>query len=148
MTKPLLKRLSAAAIFIGSVDGAQASCPLSTVFACTTTNNKVVEVCDSGDKIDYSFGKKGQKPELALSVLRRAASTVQWQGIGRHMYYSVRIPNGNTIYEVFSSIDKLEQSVEAGIYVTVNGENVATILCKPDTRTDYLEGLALPLYEG
>ena len=44
----------------------------NTIFSCTTTKGKVVEVCDSGKTTDYSFGKKGTKPELALSVPRDA----------------------------------------------------------------------------
>lgn len=122
-----------------------AACPVkSIIFACTTTNNKVLEVCNAGKTIDYSFGKKGANPELAFSTPRSAVTTNQWQGIGRNMYYSVLIPNGtDTVYEVFSNVDKFEEQTAFGIYVFVNRKRVATVECKPNTVTDNIEGVNL-----
>lgn len=123
---------------------AQAACSNGkTLFSCTTTNNKYVELCDNGATLQYSFGKVGQTPELALSVPRARASTYQWEGFGRWINYSVRIPNGNTFYEVFDSADRIEQTAEAGIYVEASGKNVATINCKMDTLVSNLEGVKL-----
>lgn len=123
-----------------------AACPVKNIiFACTTTNNKVLEVCDSRKAIDYSFGKKGAKSELAFSVPRSSVTTQQWSGVGRNMYYSVLIPNGtDTIYEVFSSVDKFGENTAFGIYVTVEGKQVATVYCKPSTVTSNIEGIDLP----
>jgi hypothetical protein len=120
-----------------------ADCPSKTIFSCTTTKEKIVEVCESDSTVDYSFGKKGVKPEMALSVPKNVASTKQWEGIGRSMYYSVLIPNGNTIYEAFSNVDKLEEVASYGISVVVGGKEVATISCKPDSVIDNIEGVAL-----
>lgn len=122
-----------------------AACPVKNIiFACTTTNNKVLEVCNAGKAIDYSFGKKGAKSELAFSAPRSAVTTNQWQGIGRNMYYSVLIPNGtDTVYEVFSNVDKFGEQTAFGIYVSVNGKQVATVECKPNTVTDNIEGVNL-----
>lgn len=130
---------------------AQSVCPSdNTIFACTTTKGKFVEVCDSGKVIRYIFGRRGQTPELSLSVPRESASTFQWAGIGRHMHYSVTIPNGNTHYRVFSSVDRLMEDdednnsrFEAGIAVEVDGRHVVTVDCVPDTVTDNLEGIDL-----
>ncbi len=83
------------------------------------------------------------KPEMALSVPKNVASTKQWEGFGRNMYYSVLIPNGNTTYEVFSNVDKFDQEISYGIYVIVNEEIAATIKCKANTVIDNIEGIAL-----
>lgn len=116
----------------------------NTIFACTTTNNKAIEVCDSKTTIDYSFGKQGAKPEMAFSAPRNVATTKQWHGVGRNMYYSVLIPNGaDTLYEVFSNVDKFEEQTAFGVYAFVNGKLVATINCKPNTVTDNIYGIKL-----
>lgn len=122
-----------------------AACPTKNIiFACTTTNNKVVEVCDVQRAIDYAFGKKGFKPEMAFSVPRDDVTTKQWRGIGRNMYYSLLIPNGkDTVYEVFSNVDKFEEQTAFGIYVFVQGKQVATVDCKSNTVTDNIQGVQL-----
>ena len=110
-----------------------AACPSKTIFACTTTKGKAVEVCESPKTVAYSFGKKGANPEMALSVPKSAASKRQMQFVGARSYYSVLIPNGKTVYEVFSSYLDDESH---GIDVHVGGKKVATLTCKPDTVTD------------
>ena len=116
-----------------------------TIFACTTTKGKAVEVCDSGETLQYSFGKKGDTPELAISVPRSNASTFQWDGTGNRMTYSVQIPNGNTVYEVFTAIDRMSDHHEmaAGINVEVAGKHATTLTCQVDTVVQDLEGIAL-----
>lgn len=127
--------------------GAQAKCPgaSKTVFACQTTKGKQVEVCDAGKTIGYSFGKPGATPELALNVPRSQASTSQWQGVGRYMSYAVDIPNGKTVYSVFWGVDRLseEHDIEAGVNVLINGKQAATVMCRPDTVQQELEGIDL-----
>lgn len=130
---------------------AQAACPKdNTIFACTTTNGKFVEVCDAGKVIQYTFGRSGETPELALSVPRDQASTFQWPGVGRYINYSVKIPNDNTTYQVFTSAERLfegdedtDASYTAGINVEVDGRHVATVDCKMDTVIDNMEGIDL-----
>ena len=112
---------------------AEAACEpgSKTVFSCQTAKGKVIQVCDAGKTIDYSFGKPELAPELVVRAPRGEASTFQWQGIGRYISYSVSIPNGNTVYSVFWSLDKLSESraTEAGVNVEVNNKLVATVLC-------------------
>jgi hypothetical protein len=129
-------------LFVSSM--AHAACASKTVFACTTSKGKFVEVCDADKTIQYAFGKKNAKPELALEIPRSAASTRQWDGMGRYMSYSVQIPNGNTVYEVFSSVDKIEQEITSGINVEIAGKHAATLTCKPETVIDNIEGVELP----
>lgn len=121
----------------------EAACKLKTIFSCTTTKGKTVEVCDAGEKIQYTFGNKGAANELVLAIPRAVASTYQWDGIGRSMIYSVQIPRGNTIYEVFRLADKVSQEVTSGINVVVDGKPAATLTCKPETVIDNIEGVAL-----
>ena len=52
------------------------------------------------------------------------------------MYFSVLIPNGKTVYEVFSNVDKFDEETSHGIYILVSGKEVAAITCKPHTITD------------
>ena len=138
--------LIASGMMIGS--NAYAACGSSeTVFQCTTTNNKQIEVCDAGKTISYSFGKRGRKPELALSVPRHQATTFQWHGIGRHINYSVSIPNGAYTYTVYTSLDKLERNedkaFEAGVTVEKNQQHLATVICRDHTVVDDIQGIDL-----
>ncbi|TXH51584.1 MAG: hypothetical protein E6Q87_01330 [Cellvibrionales bacterium] len=123
---------------------AESTCASKVIFSCTTTKGKTVEVCDAGSTIKYSFGKKGAPPEMVLAIPRAAASTHQWDGMGRYMSYNVQIPNGNTVYEVFSSVDKIEQEITSGINVEIAGKHAATLTCKPGTGIDNIEGVELP----
>lgn len=127
---------------------ALAACPSGseTLFFCKTKKiNKQIEVCDAGKTINYSFGKKGQKPELAISVPRSQASTFQWQGIGRYMSYAVNIPNSDYNYNVFWGVDRLteEHAVEAGVNVEKKGELLTTIYCQEKGLINNLEGVKL-----
>ncbi|MFZ1343057.1 hypothetical protein [Thiothrix eikelboomii] len=127
---------------------ALAACPSGseTLFFCNTQKgNKQLEVCDAGKTISYSFGKKGQKPELAIAVPRSKASTWQWQGIGRYMSYSVNIPNGDYNYNVFWSVDRVteEHAIEAGVNVEKKGKLLTTLLCQDKGLINNLEGVDL-----
>jgi hypothetical protein len=118
----------------------------SLIFSCTTTKHKRVEVCDSGSKITYSFGKLGSKPELALSIPRASASSHQWDGMGP-MSYSVNIPNGNTVYSVFWTAQRdpdAAQPISAGVDVQIDGASAATVECVPDTAQQNIEEIDLP----
>lgn len=113
-----------------------AACPSQskTVFSCTTTNNKVIQVCDGGNTISYSFGKANVTPELAITVPRNKVTTYQWEGIGRYESYAINIPNGKTIYRVNDSIDKIEQKYTAGVDVSSNDKLLATVECAANKK--------------
>ena len=123
-----------------------AACPgqSKTVFNCTTTNNKVIQVCDAGNMISYSFGKANATPELAITVPRNKVTTYQWQGIGRYENYAINIPNGKTIYRVNDSIDKIEQKYTAGVDVNSNDKLLATLECAANKKvTSKIQGIKL-----
>jgi hypothetical protein len=48
-----------------------------TIFSCLTGRGKVIEVCDAGKTIRYSFGFPNAKPEIVVTVPRSKASTSQ-----------------------------------------------------------------------
>ena len=116
-----------------------------TIFLCDTTNHKKILVKDLGSHIQYKFGKNLESPELELLVTRSQASTWQWKGIGREISYSVTIPNGNTNYTVYFSVDRLseEQAITSGVIVEVNEEELARVYCLSDTLNQALEGIDL-----
>lgn len=117
-----------------------------TLFFCMTAKGKQIEVCDAGKTIDYTFGKPQEKPEIALKVPRSQAATHQWAGIGRHISYSVDIPNGNTTYNVFWSLDRLNEqqdSIEAGVNVMIHDQLAATVACSGKNIINHLEGVDL-----
>jgi len=117
-----------------------------TLFFCKIQQSgKLLEVCDTGKTIQYSFGKPSKKPELSLALPRKSVSTYQWAGVGRHENYSVIIPNGDTIYNVFWGVDKLAEGfpVEAGVMVEIKGREVAKILCVNKTVVHKLIGVNL-----
>ena len=101
------------------------------IFSCQTAKGKVIEVCDSGKTIDYSFGKPKGTPEIVVRAPRSEASTFQWQGVGRYISYTVEIPNGNTTYRVFWGSDRIteQHAIEAGVNVEVNKELKSTVKC-------------------
>ncbi len=115
------------------------------VFSCETANHKFVKVYDNESTISYTFGKKGAKPELSLSVPRSAASTDQWSGFGRYESYSVTIPNGDVTYSVFYGFDTRDEDSEinAGIVVKTGKGKETTILCNIKTLHQNIDGINL-----
>ena len=115
-----------------------------TVFNCTTTNNKVIQVCDAGNMISYSFGKANATPELAIAVPRNKVTTYQWEGFGRYENYAINIPNGKTIYRVNDSLDKMSQQYTAGVEVSNNDKLLATVECAANKKiTSKIQGIKL-----
>ena len=117
-----------------------------TIFSCATTNGKMIEVCNLSKTVSYSFGKIGSTPELALRIDRNRMGINQWDGSGRYITYGVNIPNGNTTYSVFFAADRHEgHEITAGVYVEIDGKNVATVRCKnPDGIVQNMDVLSLP----
>lgn len=116
------------------------------IFSCLTAKGKVIEVCDAGKTIDYSFGKPKAKPEIIVRAPRSEASTFQWQGVGRYISYTVEVPNGNTVYSVFWGADRLTEkhAIEAGVNVEVNKQLAATVKCSGEKHIiQNIEGIDL-----
>jgi hypothetical protein len=116
-----------------------------TIFACTTAKGKLIEVCDAGKSITYSFGSPQTTPEIALNVPRDKATTFQWAGVGRYLSYSVDIPNGATTYSVFHSVDRITEAhaTDAGVNVLEGDKLLATVKCSSKKMVNNLEGVDL-----
>lgn len=117
-----------------------------TVFSCLTGKSKLIEVCDAGKTLSYSFGFPNSRPEIVVTVPRHKASTYQWKGIGRYISYAVNIPNGNTVYSVFWGVDKMsdEHGIEAGVNVEINKKWVASVQCVGERNiVQNMEGIEL-----
>ena len=101
-----------------------------TVFSCQVAKGKIIQVCDAGKMIEYSFGK-AKTPDIVVRVPRNEAPTSQWNGIGRYLSYTIDVPNGNTIYSVFWGSDRVtdEHKIEAGVNVEINNQLAATVKC-------------------
>lgn len=113
-----------------------------TLFSCMTEKGKRIELCDAGAKVVYSYGKPGAS-EINLAVDRGNATTQQWEGMGSNEYYSVNIPNGKTVYSVFTSSDHRTQEFSAGVEVIANGKTLATVNCAEGDALYGLEGVDL-----
>jgi hypothetical protein len=134
------------ALGLSSVASAACEKGSKTVFSCLAAKGKLIQVCDSGKTIDYSFGKSSLPPEIIVRAPRSEASTFQWQGVGRYLSYSVEVPNGNTIYRVFWGVDRLtdEHAIDAGVEVEVNEKLVATVKCVGEKHiVQNIEGIDL-----
>lgn len=137
-----------AALVLGISTAASAACDKAstTVFSCLAARGKVIQVCDAGATIDYSFGKPGTPPDIVVRASRGEASTFQWKGVGRYLSYAVSVPNGNTTYNVFWGADRLTSAhaVEAGVNVEVNKKLVATVKCVGEKHiVQNIEGIDL-----
>lgn len=127
----------------------QASENRKLLFSCATENGKQILLHDAGKTIDYAFGTPDREPELDLRVPRSQASTWQWAGIGRYMSYSIDVPNGDTVYNVFWGVDRLSQNAqeEAGVNVLIKDKIVATVNCSSNI-VNQMEGVDLKKRDG
>lgn len=98
---------------------AQAACPATakTVFSCSTTNNKVVEICDIGQHLMYSFGKPRAKPELQFNLAKTRAYMYLWDGSTSSEHNELYLPRGNTIYQAYQADHRNHGGVTHGIKV-------------------------------
>jgi hypothetical protein len=115
-----------------------AACLKPPVFSCTTTRDKLIEVCDIGDSFEYSFGKVGK---VEKSIKQSKQSTKINPISGGYGCGSIEFPSGNTLYSINSCADKYGKQ-SGGIEVRVNGKRVADIECDEkkeitDNMTDY-----------
>lgn len=124
---------------------ADAACaPKKIIFSCIAKGGKKIEVCDQGQKIRYSFGK-----EMILQVDRKDASTYQWNGVGRSMSYTVKVPSKDVEYEVFISMDRLtdKHEIDAGVNVLKGDKTLMTVKCTERDLENNIEDIDLKSYE-
>jgi len=112
--------------------------------ACSFQNGKAVEVCTDGNFVDYTFGRPGQRPELAISLaFQEGAEMVPWNGVGRSIWETIRLTNNDVVYEVYGGFDRqlavdetktLAEVFFGGILVEdINGNELTHLRCNPVT---------------
>lgn len=109
-----------------------------TIFSCLTAKSKLIEVCDAGKTISYSFGFPNTKPEIVVTVPRDQARKENFTGTGC-IFQSVSIPNGKTIYKVFESLDLRQTCDGGGVEVYAGKKQIATVKCKGDVTNNIAE---------
>ena len=128
-----------------TVPVAQADCGATekTLFSCLTKKGKQVEICNFGRTIRYSFGRPNDKPEISVVVPTKSVTGTSCYACGRYISNLVDISNGNVMYRVSWSGDKLDTDspLEGGVEVFVNGESKAFIPCASEPTTNNTEGI-------
>ena len=81
-----------------------------TVYKAFTNNNKIVQICNEGNNVRYSFGKLNKKQELTLIIPKNKIIYETWNGMGSSIYESLCLPNGNYQYCFSSSVDKMSEN--------------------------------------
>ena len=107
------------------------------LMSCPTRNGKHIDVTvqpgspDVPGSFSYSFGVKGKKPELSLSVPMSAGTVVPWPGIGQSVWSSVKFQNGDYVYEAWHGFDRSDEDseLEGGIRIIRNEEVIARYQC-------------------
>lgn len=149
MSKSLCAVLVTASLSL-AISNAQAACPAtaSTVFSCTTTNNKVVDICELGQHLLYSFGKPRAKPELQFNIAKNRAYMYLWDGNTSSEYNELYLPRGNTIYQAYQADHRNHGGTEHGLNVLINNKPVANIRCRANSVIENFQQLDLPKISG
>ncbi len=100
------------------------------VFSCPTDKGKYVEVCQAPTAIHYTYGKRGQPPELKLSEKNQAFVWEHAEGVGSGVGDDLLFKNGPTHYTIshVSNFDDITDT-EAHILVRQPGKEDAFIQC-------------------
>ena len=149
----MLKSLSAILVTAGltlAVSNVQAACPSAakTVFSCSTTNNKVVDICELGQNLLYSFGRPNSRPELQFNIAKSRAYMYLWDGSTSSEYNELYLPRGNTIYQAYQANHRNHGGTEHGLNVLINKKPVANIRCRANTVIENFQQLELPQISG
>lgn len=149
MSKSLCAVLVTASLSL-AVGNAQAACPATakTVFSCSTTNNKVVDICELGQNLLYSFGRPNSRPELQFNIAKSRAYMYLWDGSTSSEYNELYLPRGNTIYQAYQANHRNHGGTEHGLNVLINKKPVANIRCRANTVIENFQQLELPQISG
>ena len=149
MSKSLCAVLVTAGLTL-AVSNVQAACPSAakTVFSCSTTNNKVVDICELGQHLLYSFGKPRAKPELQFNIAKSRAYMYLWDGSTSSEYNELYLPRGNTIYQAYQANHRNHGGTEHGLNVFINNKPVANIRCRANSVIENFQQLELPQISG
>lgn len=126
-----LKAAVVVAVLAGHAAPALAICAgnQETLFSCSV-GEKQIELCLTAvdQSVTYRFGPD-HAPEIELTRDFGEISMRPWNGIGRNIWDSVTVPNGNFAYEIYWSFDKIDQQAQAGLNVLRGAHDIATLAC-------------------
>lgn len=141
--------MRAAAILLALAAPAHAGCPDLTVLACEMPGGKRLEVCADDRAVTYAFGPPGA-PELTLENPLAAPGYTPWPGVSRTIWESVAFRNGDYLYEVYNSAERIfpddekaeiEVRESAGVVILKGETVVAQVDCLPGTAEGPIEAL-------
>ncbi|MGY1457919.1 MULTISPECIES: hypothetical protein [unclassified Luteimonas] len=103
-----------------------------TVFSCTTTNGKVVQVVQTVTHVRYTFGKPGQAPEMTIETptaeLEYSVST------GSQVEsFVMNFKNGDTTYLLDASTSYMDPDWYGQLTVFQGDTRLAMLDCKKGT---------------
>lgn len=121
---------------------AHAACQGDTVFSCRI-GAKVLEVCHAQGTLTYAFGREG-RAELTLSQPLKTAAYTPWPGIGRAIWDSLAFRNQGITYEVWTSLDRMDEAaqLEGGVNVMEGETLLASLGCDRGSVATSLDILA------
>lgn len=121
--------MRAAFLLLALAAPAHAACQGDEAFSCPI-GQKTVEVCYWKGMMTYAFGAEA-KPELIINEPLESLAYTPWPGIGRAIWDSVAFQNDGVTYEVWSSIDKMDENavMEGGVNVLQGDKTLATLAC-------------------
>lgn len=100
------------------------------LFACTMAGKaRMVQVCQTDTGFSYSYGKRGEAPELMLAEPFSAGTYTPWPGVSRTIWDSIAFRNAGFTYEVWTSIERGPGDADRQGGITIlKGDAVQTTL--------------------
>ena len=119
-----------------------AACPGDVAFSCQI-GQKTLEVCHWQGMLTYSYGRAG-KPELTLSEPLETVAYTPWPGVGLAIWDTVAFQNEGVTYEVWTSIDKMDENavLEGGVNVMQGDTMLASPTCDTGSVAHGLDSMS------
>jgi hypothetical protein len=110
--------------------------------------SKQVELCMTTDaqSVTYRFGPQGA-PELELTRGFDEITMQPWNGIGRTIWDSVTLHNGQFSYALYAAYDKIDRTESSGLEVLRGEQGLASLDCIGDPFFD-LDTLRLTMEQA
>lgn len=132
-----MRALALSALLLAPLPAVADCLPGGHVFSCRI-GAKVLELCQQGEALTYSFGPRG-KPELVLAEPLRSVDYTPWPGVGSTIWQSVRFENLGYGYEVWAATDRSGGGLEGGVNVMQNERLLAQQNCDRGTISGPLD---------
>ncbi len=131
----LSPRLSALLLAVLATGAAQAE----TLFSCTTTQGKQLQIEAQGDSLHYRYGKTG-KPELEFSQPRQNINNGACSSEGKRHDWLVMTHNGNE-YMIMAEGGQ-RQRATLDVYLNARKNSSLTLTCRSNSIHNRLSQLS------